>query len=104
MTGYPLANAAYVFFLLALGIGFVFYWKGKKKTGERESEKNKIYACGEDMKPEELNIPSETFYRNLIKILKIEKLREWHTGVLSDYLLWIFLGMAVLVFVLVITW
>lgn len=69
-----------------------------------KDEKKKMYACGEEVKLEEANIPGETFYQSLIKSLRLDEIKSWHSGNLNDYLLWIFVGMVVLIILLVALW
>ncbi len=92
-----------VFFFIISFIGLAIY-RISRKSRPRKGEKHMIYTCGEDMEPEDLNIPPETFYEYFIDLFKIKKLRKWHSGVLNDYLLWIFVAMVVLIILMVIYW
>ena len=103
MTFAPHIENAVLFFFLISVIAFIFYLMSRKPH-KRDADKQSIYACGEDMKPEELNIPPETFYEYLIDLFKLKKLRQWHSGNLNDYLLWIVAGMVGIIALLVMVW
>lgn len=66
--------------------------------------KKKIYACGEDMSPIQMDVPQGSFYRVFIRYMRLEKLSEWHSGDLSRYLTWVFAGMVVLMLYLLVFW
>ncbi|RKY00526.1 MAG: hypothetical protein DRP54_05330 [Spirochaetes bacterium] len=97
-----IGNAVSFFFILSL-IGLIFYFISRKPH-KKDKEKQTIYICGEDMKPEKLNIPPETFYRYLINLFKLKKLRKWHSGNLNDYLLWILAGLVAVIIIMVMLW
>ncbi len=88
-------------FLILLGIFLLIYMIGKrpgKKSGRQ------IYACGEDISPEKMNIPHESFYKVFVKALKIDSLKKMHTGNLSDYMMWIVIGLLFIVVILSMVW
>ena len=91
MIEYPYIGNALLFFFIVSLIGYALYNITRRK-GKPEPGKEIIYACGEDMQPEELNIPPETFYEYLIDLFRVKKLRRLHSGVLNDYLLWVLAG------------
>ncbi len=101
---YEVQNIAVLFFAV-LGIVYIVYYISKKagpvKAGK---EKTKIYACGEDASPENLNVFESGFFRSAGKILGIEHIKDAHNGDLSRYLTWIFIGMTVLIIVMVMLW
>jgi len=66
--------------------------------------KRKIFACGEDKKPEEMDVPYESFYRVLVSAFGLEGIKKWHSGDLSRYLIWIFSGAMILITVLLMVW
>lgn len=66
--------------------------------------KESIFACGEDRKPEDMNVPHESFYRVLIKSFGLDSVREWHSGDLSRYLIWIFSGTVIVITILMLVW
>jgi len=90
-----------VMFLVFLAVFLVIYAMGKKPVKRREQ---KIYACGEDIPPEHLNVPQDSFYRVFVRTLRIGWLKRMHTGNLSDYLAWIVLGLVFLIIILSILW
>ena len=96
MMEYPLIGNAVIFFFIVSVIGFAIY-RLTKKRNVRERGKLSIYTCGEDLEPEDLNIPPETFYEYLIGLFNLRKLREWHSGSLNDYLLLLFVGMIIVI-------
>lgn len=65
---------------------------------------NRIYACGEDLRPEELNIPAESFYKVFISILGLGAVRKAHSGRLGDYLLWVAVGAVLLILYVMFLW
>ena len=67
-------------------------------------EKRKIFTGGEDITPEKLNVPYENFYTVMVKLFGFKKLKEWHSGDLNKYLLWIFGGLVALIVLLVVLW
>ncbi len=88
-------------FLLLLGFFLMIYVLGKHPTSKKEQ---KIFACGEDIPPERLNIPQDSFYNVFSKSLGIRWLKRMHTGNLSDYLLWIVVGLIFIITVLSVLW
>ncbi len=90
-----------VVFLLLLLIFLVIYAVGKKPV---KRKRQKIYACGEDVSPERLNVPHDSLYRVFMRSLRLEWLRRMHTGNLSDYLVWIVTGLVVIVIILSVVW
>jgi hypothetical protein len=101
MIEYPVIGNAIIFFFIVSLIGLAIY-RSTKKRNIRERAKFSIYTCGEDLDPEDLNIPPETFYEYLIGMFKMRKLREWHSGNLNDYLLWLFAGMILIIVMLMV--
>lgn len=92
-------------FLVFVAIIAMFNRWSRKYTKPRRSDaKYKIYACGEDMSPGKLNVPQESFYMVMIRSLKLEKLRDWHSGSLTRYLIWVFTGMVLVMLYLLILW
>ncbi len=99
----PLNIAAVLLFLFAV-MGLM-YWASRKVRPEKKSrEKEKIYACGENISPGRLEVPYESFYRILIRMFGFESFKRWHSGDINDYLTWIITGMVMLIMVLVLTW
>ena len=96
-----LAIAFLTVFALVSVVYYLFRRAGPVRVGK---EKRKIYACGEDEAPENLNVNIAGFFNNLGSILGVNKLREAHSGDLSRYLTWIFIGMLLLIIVMVLQW
>jgi hypothetical protein len=88
-------------FLLLLLILITVYAVGK---GPVKRKRQKIYACGEDIPPEKLNVPQDSFYAVLARTLRIGWLRRMHTGRLSDYVVWIVMGLLFILVVLTALW
>lgn len=63
-----------------------------------------MYACGEDLKPEQLNVPPEGFYKVFTGALRLQALRRAHSGRLSDYLLWVVAGAVLLILYVMLLW
>lgn len=90
-----------IMFLVLLGIFLVIYIIGKRPVRKKDQG---IFACGEDIPPEHLNVPQDSFYRVFVRSLRVAWLKRMHTGNLSDYLLWIIVGMIFIVMALSIIW
>ena len=83
--------------LLIIGftfLGYLIYLLGKKSM-KKETGKEKIYTCGEPFSV--VGISSESFYESIKKNLRFEKLKFLQSGKLSDYLLWILVGLTILI-------
>ncbi|MCK5023416.1 MAG: hypothetical protein KAS04_04550 [Candidatus Aenigmarchaeota archaeon] len=90
-----------VFSLVFIGftvIGFLIYFMGNRKT-RYEKMKLETYTCGEPFP--EVSIGPDNFYVAIKKNLGIRNLRHIHSGKLSDYLLWFLIGLAALIFMVV---
>ncbi len=74
------------------------------KKAKDKSGKTKIYACGEDIDPDDLNIATNTFYRTFIKSFKLGKLKKLHQGLLTEYLYWMFAALVVILTIMVLSW
>jgi hypothetical protein len=66
--------------------------------------KRRIFACGEERKPEEMNVPHESFYKVLVKSFGLENVSRWHSGDLTRYLIWIFSGTVILITILMLVY
>lgn len=98
---YYLAPVFFLFLMIFFSIYLISTKIAKKK---RVEGKQKIYACGEDIRPTELNIPSESFYKVLVRVLGLPSIKKAHSGELTRYLTWIFVGMIALIVILVLLW
>jgi hypothetical protein len=94
---------AVVFAVFVAVIAFVNR-KSRKYCRARRSEAKKIYACGEDISPARMNVPQDAFYAVMIRSLRLEKLRQWHSGNLTRYLIWVFAGMVLMMIYLLQMW
>ncbi len=74
------------------------------KKAKGKSGKTKMYACGEDIDPEDLNIAPDTFYHTFIKSFKLDKLKKLHQGLLTEYLYWMFAALVVILTIMVLLW
>jgi hypothetical protein len=94
---WPLFVSAFVGFIF---LGFLIYLLGNRKTRE-EGMKRETYTCGEPFPKVDMGV--ENFYHAIKKALGIKDLRTYHSGKLSDYLLWIVIG-AVMIILLTVLW
>ena len=92
-------------FLLVLAlVSLVYYLSRRSGPVKVGREKTRIYACGEDELPENMNVNEAGFFRLMGRILGFEKIKNIHSGDLSSYLTWIFIGMLILILVMVMMW
>lgn len=82
-------------FLLFIFTGYLIYLIGRRAPKKPEPRKENPYTCGEPVPAS--SVRSDNFYQDIIKIFRLEKIREAHSGNVSDYLLWILVGLAALV-------
>ena len=75
-------------------LGFLIYLMGNRRT-RSEERKYETYTCGEPF--EKVRINPDNFYTAIKKGLGIRDIREIHSGRLSDYLLWLFVGIVLMV-------
>jgi hypothetical protein len=78
--------------------------EASRRRPERPSEKARIFACGVDAKPEELNVPQGSHYQYMRRFLMTGPLARAHSGDLSTYISWILAGLAIIMAVMVIMW
>jgi len=95
---------ALVFAVLAAVIAMINRWSSKYSRTRLSNVKRKIYACGEEIGPNRLNVPQDSFYEVMIRSLKLGKLRRWHSGDLTRYLIWVFTGMVLIMLYLLFMW
>lgn len=65
-------------------------------------EKSRIFACGVESSPGELNVSEDSYYRYMKRFLGSDILGRLHSGRLSDYVVWIILGTAFIMAVMLI--
>lgn len=90
------ATAAIV---LGAAIAWLILKGGHRITKKRPSaEKVKTYACGEELKPEEVRVDSEQFYSPIRRVLRpfYRYIKPLHSGVLSTYLFWVVVGFIII--------
>ncbi|MGC8816749.1 MAG: hypothetical protein ACP5PX_02945 [Candidatus Hadarchaeum sp.] len=68
-------------------------------------EKMKSYACGEELKPEEIHADSAQFFSAVRRVLSpfYRYVQAAHTGEVNTYLLWIVAGLVVILIVILLT-
>lgn len=79
---------------------------GRKITKQKPTpEKMKTYACGEELKPEELHADSEQFFSPVRRVLRpfYRHVQTAHSGKLNTYLLWVTVGFIIILVVLLLT-
>jgi hypothetical protein len=67
-------------------------------------DKKRIFACGMDIPPEKLNIPSDSYYEYMKRFLRTGYLARLHSGKLSNYISWIIIGAALIMAAMLILW
>ena len=81
-------------------LGFLIYILGNRKT-RTEEMKYETYTCGEPFPKVYVSVGN--FYHAIRKALGVERLSRYHTGRISDYLLWVLAG-TVIIILLIIAW
>ena len=75
-------------------IGFLIYLIGNRSF-RPEGKKDETYTCGEPF--QKVSVTSDNFYQAIIKGMELNKLRDVHTGKLSDYVLWLVVGIVIII-------
>ncbi len=92
---WPFFTAAFLGFA---AVGLLIYMSGSRRR-RVEGWKNEAYTCGEPFPSTPMG--PQNFYSAVRKNLRIDELRRMHSGRLSEYLLWMVVGIvAVLIMVL----
>ena len=92
---------SWLLFLLPLGvfiiIGYLILLLGRRAPRSRKASKRREspYMCGEPLQGAVYT--SSGFYKTMRKALGFEKLREIHTGKISDYMMWVLMGVTIVV-------
>jgi len=88
-------------FLGILGIGFWIRSLGRKDYKAGTGQTKVFLAGNEEPDPEGLHVRGDHLYWGMIAGFSgyYERIRRWHTGVLSDYAAW-FIGVLSIVFVI----
>jgi hypothetical protein len=79
-------------------------FESSRKPPLKPREKARIFACGMEASPGELNVPQEGYYGYMKRFFRTERLSEAHSGRLSSYIAWIIIGLAIILSVMVIMW
>ena len=87
--------------ILAL-LWVVFEFSEKKPS--RERKKLQIFSCGMGESPKQMNVPSMNYYEYMKRFFRTDYLASIHSGKLSRYVAWIYVGMALILSVLLILW
>ena len=91
-----------VILLIAYGLSV----RATRAVMRSSEEKRRPFACGELLQPSETGVPDASMYwaiwRKLFRSLYNTLRDKIHTGVLSDWLFWMIIFMAVLVIALVV--
>jgi len=91
-----------VILLIAYGLSV----RATRAVMRSSEEKRRPFACGELLRPSETGVPDASMYwaiwRKLFRSLYNTLRDKIHTGVLSDWLFWMIIFMAVLVIALVV--
>jgi len=68
-------------------------------------EKMKNYACGEELKPEEIHADSGQFFSAVRRVLSpfYRHVQTAHTGSVNTYLLWVVVGFVIMLAVILLT-
>lgn len=72
-------------------LGYLIYRLGSRSYS-KEKGKEDVYTCGEPF--EKVEILSDNFYQAITENVNFRIIQKIHTGKLSDYILWILIGIA----------
>ncbi len=89
-------------FVAVLALLWVVLESSRKPPKRRE--KSRIFACGMDAVPQELNVPQDSYYNYMLRFLRTGALARAHSGKLSDYIAWIIIGTAIMAVFMVMLW
>jgi len=79
-------------------IGLAIYGLARHPK-KSEQFKEETYTCGEPLP--DIRVQADNFYQAIRNTLRLRKLRHLHSGDLSDYVLWMLVGLT-LILVLVV--
>ena len=80
--------------------GLALYSLGRHPK-KKEQFKEETYTCGESFP--DIQVGSDNFYQAIKRTLRLWRLRELHTGDLSDYAFWLVAGLASILLLVVIS-
>lgn len=88
--------------LIACGLLYMGHRIAKQRP---TPEKNKTYACGEELKAQEMHADSEQFFSPICRVFRpfYRYIQAAHTGVLSTYLLWAMVGLVIILIMILLT-
>jgi hypothetical protein len=92
---------------LAFGGAVALLWivlESSRKPPARARKKARIFACGTEAAPEELNVPPGGYLDYMKGFFRTGFLARMHSGRLSDYVAWIIIGLALIIAVMVMLW
>ncbi|MBN2042214.1 MAG: hypothetical protein JW754_00245 [Candidatus Aenigmarchaeota archaeon] len=75
-------------------LGFLIYLIGNRSF-RPEGKKGETYTCGEPF--QKVSVTSDNFYQAIIESMGLNRLRDVHTGNLSDYVIWMVVGIVMIV-------
>ena len=67
-----------------------------RKPPRKPREKSRMFACGMEVPPKDAGLPSDSYYSYLKHVLGTGHLARLHSGRLSDYIIWIIVGTALI--------
>lgn len=80
--------------------------KATRSLAKESLEKRKPFACGESIPPSKTSLPDMGMYaivwRRVFQSLYITLRDKLHTGILSDWLAWMFIFMVIIIIVLIV--
>jgi len=89
--GWTLFVGCFVGFIL---LGLMIYLLGNRSF-RPDGKKDETYTCGENLQKK--SVTSDNFYQAIIDSFGLNKLRDIHTGKLSDYVIWMIVGVVIIV-------
>jgi hypothetical protein len=92
---------------LVFGAALALLWivhELSRNPPRKSREKSRMFACGMDMPPRDAAMPSDSYYGYLKRLLGTGYLARLHSGKLSDYNIWIIIGTALIMAVMLILW
>lgn len=90
---------ATVALLFIAAVAWLIFALGQRVTKPKPSaEKLKTYACGEEIRAEEVHADSEQFYSPIRRVFRpfYRYIRPGHTGILNTYIFWVIVGLIVI--------
>lgn len=79
-------------------------FEASRRRPEKPREKARIFACGVEATPGELNVPQRSYYQYMKRFFVTGLLARAHSGRLSTYIAWILAGLVVIMAAMVMMW